>query len=333
MAFFYVSFKSPWLLLSLLLVPLAIWGYLLLEQKRSGRAAKWSAPALLPNMVTGSPGSRRYIPMGLFAIALVLLLVGFARPEARVKQAKDGATVLLMLDTSGSMAANDLKPSRLAVADAALARFVDRVPSRYRVSLITFSNGIAVKVPPTYDRKAFVKGLPTKAQLEGTALGDALFQAVRVARKAVGPSKPGDPHPPATILLLSDGGNNTGRIPPAAAAQQARKAGVPISTISLGTAAGVVHQNVPLGKGKQTFPLVQQVPVETKTLKEVATASGGRYYAATSAAGLDRVYKDLGSRLVYSHQFREITVAVTLAAFVLILAAAGLSAWWFRRLV
>jgi Ca-activated chloride channel family protein len=330
---FFVSFKSPYLLLSLLLVPVAVWGYLMLERKRAGRAAKWSAPALLPNMVVGSPGSRRYVPAVLFAIALVLLLVGFARPEAKFREAKDGATVVFMIDTSGSMAANDVRPTRLAAADGAIANFVKRLPSHYRAAVITFANGIAVKVPPTYDRNALVKGLPTKVQLEGTAIGDALYQAVRVAKKAVGPSKAGAPHPPATILLISDGGNNTGRIPPAAAAAQARKAGIPISTISLGTPSGVVHQNVPLGKGKQTFPLVQQVPVETKTLKQVATQSGGRYYAAASATGLDRVYKDLGSRLVYNHQFREITVGVTLAAFLLILAGAGLSAWWFRRLV
>ena len=330
---FFFSFKSPYLLLSLLLVPLAIFAYVLLERKRAARSATWSSPALLPNMVQGAPGSRRYLPAILFAIALTLLLVGFARPQAKFKEAKDGATVVLMIDTSGSMGANDVRPTRLLAADAAVTEFVTKLPSRYRASLITFSNGIAVKVPPTYDRQAVIKGLPTKPVLEGTALGDAISQAVKVARKAVGPSKPGSPHPPASILLISDGGNNTGRVTPGAAALQAKKAGVPVSTIALGTPAGQVHQNVPLGKGKQTFPLVQQVPVETKTLKQVATASGGRFYAVSTPAGLTSVYTELGKRLVYSKQFREITIGLTLAAFVLILAGAGLSAWWFRRLV
>ena len=333
MAFFILGFKSPWLLFTLLLVPLAIWGFYALERQRSTRAARWSSPALLPNMVSGSPGPRRYIPALLFAIALVLLLVGFARPEAKFNQAKDGATVILMVDTSGSMAAKDVKPTRLRAADAALTKFVDSMPSRYRAALITFSNGIAVKVPPTYDRKALIKGLPTTTQLEGTALGDALTQAIKVARKAVGPSKKGSPHPPASILLVSDGGSNAGRVQPEAAAQQAKRLGIPISTVALGTASGTVRQNIPTGKGKQTFPLVQQVPVDPKVLKQVAGDSGGHFYSAPSASKLESVYKELGSRLVYNRQFREITVGVTLAAFVLILAAAGLSAWWFRRLV
>ena len=127
--------------------------------------------------------------------------------------------------------------------------------------------------------------------------------------------------------------SNAGRITPETAAQQAKKFGIPISTVALGTTSGVVHQNIPTGKGKQTFPLVQQVPVDPTVLKQVASDSGGHFYAAPSASKLDTVYKELGTRLVYNKQFREITVGVTLAAFVLILAAAGLSAWWFRRLV
>lgn len=330
---FILGFKSPLLLLFLLVVPICVVAYLALDRQRARKAAAWSSPALMPNMVVGSPGRRRYIPVIIFGVALTLLLVGFARPEAKFNEAKDGATVVLMVDTSGSMGANDVKPTRLLAADAALTNFIKRLPSHYRAALITFSSGIAVRVPPTYDRDALIKALPTKAQLEGTALGDALDQAVHVAKKAVGPSKPGKPAPPATILLVSDGGNNSGRVTPAAAAAEARKAKIPVSTIALGTAAGVVHQNVPIGNGKQTFPFVQQVPVDPKLLKQVASASGGKFYSAGTAKGVDNVYKDLGSRLVYSKQFREITVGVTLAAFVLILAGAALSAWWFRRLV
>jgi Ca-activated chloride channel family protein len=333
MLFFSFSFKSPWLLLFLLVIPAAVVGYVWLERQRADKAANWSTPALLPNMVKGSPGARRYIPVIIFGVAFVLLLLGFARPQAKFSEAKDGATVVLMVDTSGSMGANDVKPTRLLAADAAVTNFVNKLPSRYRAALLTFSSGIAVKVPPTYDRKTLIKGLPAKAELDGTALGDALYQAVRVAKKAVGPSKPGQPHPPATILLVSDGGSNAGRVKPAQAAALAKKAGIPVSTVAIGSPAGVVHQNVPLGQGKKTFPLVQQVPVDPKVLRQVAALSGGHAYAATTASGVDNVYKDLGSRLVYSKQYREITAGVTLAAFVLIIAGAALSAWWFRRLV
>jgi Ca-activated chloride channel homolog len=330
---FHVSFKSPVLLLLLLLVPVAIGAYLWIDSARAKKASQWSSPHLLPNMVSRSSGRMRYIPITIFGVALVLLLLGFARPEAKFTEAKEGATVVLMVDTSGSMGANDVKPTRLLAADAALTQFMNRLPSKYRVALITFASGIAVKVAPTYDHSAIIKALPAKAQLDGTAMGDALAEAVTVAKRAVGPSKPGAPHPPATILLVSDGGNNAGKTTPEQAAALAKKAAIPVSTISLGTASGVVHQNVPLGKGKKTFPYVSQVPVDPSTLKTIAKASGGTFFAAHSPTQLEAVYKALGSRLVYSKQYREITVGVTLAAFVLILVGAALSAFWFRRLV
>ncbi len=330
---FNVSFKSPALLLLLLLIPVVIGAYLWIDRERAKKASRWSSPHLMPNMISGSSGGLRYIPIAIFGVALVLLLVGFARPEAKFTEAKEGATVVLMVDTSGSMQANDVKPTRLLAADAALTQFINKLPSKYRVALITFASGIAVKVPPTYDHSAIIKALPVKAQLDGTAMGDALAEAVVVAKKAVGPSKPGAPHPPATILLISDGGSNAGKTTPEQAATLAKKAAIPVSTVSLGTASGSVHQNVPLGKGTKTFPYVAQVPVDPTTLKTIAKTSGGTFFAAHTPTQLEAVYKALGSRLVYSKQYREITVGVTLAAFVLILIGAGLSAFWFRRLV
>jgi Ca-activated chloride channel family protein len=333
MTAFVVGFKSPELLLALLLIPGGIALYLWLDDRRKRSAAKWSSPALMQNMVVGSPGNLRYVPAVIFCVAVFFLLVGFARPEAKFSQAKDGATVVLMVDVSGSMGADDVKPTRLLAADTALTDFIDQLPKKYRAAVIAFSNHIAVRVPPTYDHQQLLKGLPKQTELEGTALGDALSQAVTVAKKAVGPSKPGKPHPPATILLVSDGGQNTGRITPVQAATQARKADIPVSTVSLGTPSGQVKQQVPVGTSGQTFPLVQQVPVETQTLRAVAKAGGGTFYQAQSERQLDNVYKQLKSRLVYSKQFKEVTVYVTDAAIVLILIGAGLSAYWFRRIV
>ena len=133
-------------------------------------------------------------------------------------------------------------------------------------------------MPPTYDHSALINGLPKKAELEGTALGDAITEAVDVAKKAVGPSKPGQPHPPATILLVSDGGSNAGadhadRRPPS----RAREGGDPGLDDRLGTAGGRrAPERCRSATGKKTFPLVQQVPVDPKTLQAVAAASGGQ---------------------------------------------------------
>jgi Ca-activated chloride channel homolog len=328
-----VSFKSPELLVFLAAIPFAAAGYVWLEQRRTRKAAQWSSLALLPNMVVGAPGGRRYIPVALFGLALTLLLVGFARPEAKFREAKDGATVILMIDVSGSMSSNDVKPTRLGAADSALTDFVKKMPSNYRAAVLVFDNHVAVRVAPTYDRNALIANLPTKTQPEATALGDAISTAVKIAQKAVGPSRPGSPHPPASILLVSDGGANDGKLKPEDAAKLALKAAIPISTVSLGTPAGKISQNLSPGKGQKSVPVVTQVPVEPKTLEAVAKASGGRYYAARSSAQLGSVYKDMRSRLVYTKQFREITVGLAAAAVVLMLAGALLSALWFRRLV
>jgi Ca-activated chloride channel family protein len=323
-----VSFASPVLLLGLLAAPLAVWGYLLLERRRAGRAARWSSPTLLPNMVDGDPGRRRHIPAVLFLLGLTLLLVGFARPEARLSQVREGATVVLAIDVSGSMGAKDVRPSRLGAAGATAVQFAHDLPHQYRIALVTFSNHAAVRLPPTYAHDEMAGALPVKPQEEATALGDGIDAALKVAQKAVGPNKPGSPHPPVAIVVLSDGNQNAGQRTPEVAAAEARKAGIPISTVSLGTPGGILFRPLAGGNTEQTA-----VPVQPKDLQAIAKATGGRFFAAQSAVELKQVYEDLGSRLLHEKKKREVTVAVTAVALVLILAGALLSGVWFRRLV
>jgi Ca-activated chloride channel homolog len=328
-----MSFKSPELLLLLLLVPVAIGAYMWLDRRRAERASEWSAPALLPNMIQGRVGARRYIPAIVFAIALTLFLVGFARPQKKVNQAKNGATIVLLLDVSGSMAADDVHPDRLLAADQVVTDFVKKLPDKFKVAVVTFSSDVAVKVSPTYDHQQVIAGLPKQTELEGTAMGQAIQAAVLIARKTVGPSKPGNPHPPASIVLFSDGGANAGQVTPVQAAQQALKAAIPVSTVAVGTPAGVVHQKVPIAGSKKTFPLVQQVPVDPTTLQAVAKESGGDFFPALTPAALNTVYRKLGSRLVYTKTPREVTAVLAGAGLVAMLVGVGLSAFWFRRLV
>jgi Ca-activated chloride channel family protein len=323
-----MSFGHPILLVCLIVVPAAVAGWLWLERRRTARAASWSSPALLPNMVKDDPGRRRFVPLALFLLGLTLLLVGFARPQANLSTPREGATVVLAVDVSGSMAAKDVKPSRLEAADAALKQFLHDLPSKYRAALVTFSNRPTVKVPPTYDRDLLVNALPKKAEVEGTALGDGAATAVLVASKAVGKSKPGAPHPPAAVLLLSDGAQNDGRLKPQDAAAQARKLDVPISTVSLGTADGVVEQKIAGGYTERSA-----VPPAPTQLRALAQGSGGRFFKANSAAQLKQVYKDLGSRLAREKKKREITAWTTLAALGFITLGVVLSGLWFRRLV
>jgi Ca-activated chloride channel family protein len=327
-----VSFGSPLLLLFLLAIPAAVVVYLALDRRRRERAAGWSSPALLPNMAT-DPGWRRTIPAILLLLAAAFLLVGFARPEARFTESEPGATIVVALDISGSMAATDVRPSRLAAADEILASFVDKLPSGYRVALLTFAQDYAVRVPPTTVKAAFVAALPRTTQLEGTAMGDAVVAAVQVAHRAVAGGK-GSAHPPATVLLVSDGGLNAGNVSATQAAADAKKAGVPVSAIALGTPAGVVNQKIKVSGSSQTFNQTTQVPVESQTLKEIASGSGGALFqGGASPAQLDEVYRELGQHLVHDRKLREITAEVTGGGIALILVAALLSGIWFRRVV
>jgi Ca-activated chloride channel homolog len=326
-----VRFGSPFLLLFLVLVPVAVWLYGWGERRRRVRVAVWASPGLLGNMV-GDPGVRRRLPAGLFLLGVVLLLVGFARPEARFSGVEPGGTVVVAVDDSGSMAAADVAPSRLAAADGILAGWAQRLPSRYRLALVVFSEDYSLRVPPGYDRALFVAGLPRVTELEGTALGDAAAASVRIAVRAVGAVK--GKRPPAAVLVVSDGGQNAGELSVAQAAAAAKKAGVPVSTLLLGTAGGVVNQRLRVAGSSQTFVQTTQVPAEPAALKQLAAGSGGvAFDAATQAQGLAAVEAGLGQRLVHERRLREVTAGVTAAALVLILTGAALSSFWFRRLV
>jgi Ca-activated chloride channel homolog len=324
-----VSFASPWLLLCLLTVPLAIAAYLFLEQQRAHRAQAWSSSALLPNMVAGSPGRRRLLPVALFLVGLTLLLAGFARPQANIDVPKEGATVVLAIDVSGSMEANDVKPTRLEAARIAATEFLQKLPKKYRAALVTFSDHSTVKMAPTYEHDKVIAALPKTAQAEGTALGEGIAASVVVAQRAIGKPEPGAERSPAAILLLSDGSQTSQGLDPAQAAARARKIAVPISTVALGTPRGVLVRK--LGQQGQTERI--QVPPSPIALRTIAQQTQGTFFEARTSGQLKKVYEDLGHRLLKQRERREVTAVATGAALVFMLAGAALSGLWFRRLV
>jgi Ca-activated chloride channel family protein len=325
-----MSFASPELLLGLMIVPLAIAGYLVLERIRERKAASWVNPALTPNVVD-RPGRRiRHLPAVLFAIGLTLLLVGFARPQATINTEREGATVVLAIDTTGSMGATDVKPSRLLAARSAAMTFLDALPKKYRVALVTFTDHPAVVVAPTYDRARVAAALPTKTKLIGTALGDAVVAATKVAVSAVGPDRPGAPHPPAAVLLISDGTQTVQGVKPDEAAKRAKKVGVRVSTVSLGTEKGEVKvTNTAPGGFKQTRTL--KAPPDPTALQGIAQVTGGRFFKTRTAEELERVYRDLGSHQAKQKKKHEITAIVVGAALVAIMIGVVISGIWFRR--
>ena len=286
----------------------------------------------MPNMTPSPPGRRPYVPAAILLVGITFLLVGFARPEVHVSKAGEGATIVFAVDMSGSMGANDVLPTRLGAADASITELLTKLPSRYRAALIGFSNHPTLLVPPTYSHQEITRALPRRVVAHGTALGDAVAAAVQIGAKASAPAKPDIAHPSATVLLISDGGQNAGKVQPPAAAAFARKSGVTVSTIAVGTSHGSVSQRIKIG-GK-TYTQVKQVPVETSVLQQVAAASGGQFIQAGSAAQLQQVYQHLqGLPSQGKKKPVEITAWVIAAALILIVCAIVLSGIWFRRLI
>jgi Ca-activated chloride channel family protein len=321
-----VSFAAPLLLRFLLAVPAAVGGYLWLERRRESRAAGWAAPSLLPNLVERPPGWRRHLPTALLLAGVALLLVGFARPRTSVSVKRQDATVVLVLDVSGSMAAKDAQPTRLGAARAAALQLVDKLPKGYRVALVTFSDHAAVVVPATHDLDVMRAGIArAKSGPQGTALAEAVSRAVDVGVSVKGQAE-GQRRPPAIVVLFSDGGQTAGRLTPAQAAAKAKKAGIPVSTVAVGTADGVVLQ--PLRGG---FTERIQVPVQPSSLQSIATGSAGSFYPSIASVDAKTIYRDLGSRVGRQNKTVEVTAAAAGGGLVLMLAGAVLSGVWFRR--
>ena len=310
-----MSFERPLVLVALVAVPVAAVLWIAYQRRRRAAAASFSNPALLPNLVDARPGRLRHVPLALFLLALTVLLVGAARPRATVTVPRREAVVVLAVDISRSMTAQDVSPTRLGAARTAAAAFLEKVPKTYDVALVEFGTRAFVAVPPTTDRTLVNAALASITPSEGTAIGDAVALSARLGhrhRAADGTV------PPVSVLLLSDGARDGGRTSPQAAAQIARRLHVAVSTVLVGTPSGIVTEQI-------------RVPPSAGTLQTLAHLTGGRFFRARSSAALKHVYENLATRLGHHRQSREITDVFAAGATALMLAGAALSAFWFRR--
>ena len=317
-----MSFTWPLALIALAAVPVLVALYIDRDRRRVASQAEFGNPELLPNMVDREPGRLRYLPPLIMLVAFVFLIVGVARPHATVTVPREEATVILALDVSRSMKATDVEPTRLDAARTAAKTFLDEVPEKFRVGVVSFASRAAVGVAPTEDRELVVTALDTLAPGEGTAIGDAVALSLRVGQ----PQEEGAVAPPRAIVLLSDGARDGGEVEPAKAAADAKEQGVPVYSVLVGTPEGVVEEELTGG-----YRRIIRVPTNPETLEQVAVASGGEFFAAPDAEGLSQVYEDLGSRLGSREQDREITDVFAAIAGALLLAAATVSVVLFRR--
>lgn len=321
-----MSFAAPALLALLLVVPLAACGWLWLERLRARRAAAWATPSLLSNMVATPRRWRTVLPVALLLCGLTLLLVGFARPQAAVTVRNNNATLIIVLDVSGSMASADAPPSRIAQARFVATRFADAAPKGYRVAVAVFSDHVAVTASPTTDLVRVREAIDNaKVGPQGTAIGDAISQAVDIARAV---PKANGKVPPAAIVLISDGGATAGRITLQEAATKAHDAHVPVNAVVLGTPNGVVTQ--PLQDG---FTEQIQVPADAGTLQAYARETNGRFFAGAGAVNAKAVVDALATRAGHRRKTVEVTAAAAGGGIAFIVVGAALSGLWFRRLV
>ncbi|MFI6094131.1 VWA domain-containing protein [Lentzea sp. NPDC051213] len=283
------NFVAPWWFLLLIAVAVLTAGYVVVQRMRHKRVLRFTNLELLERVAPKRERWSRHVPAAFLLAALALLTVALAGPTSEQRVPRNRATVMLVVDVSLSMKATDVKPSRLEAAQVAAKSFAEGLTPGINLGLISFAGSATVLVAPTTDRAAVTQSIDGLKLAQSTATGDALVAAMasidsfgKVVGGAEGP-------PPARIVLMTDGKETVGTRKAFDAAEDAKKAAIPISTISFGTEDGVVDI-----EGRQ-----QSVPVDDDSMKEIAKISGGEFFKAASAEELRRVYDTLGEQIGY----------------------------------
>lgn len=317
-----LSFEQPSRLWLLLLVAALGLSYLVRQRRRRAYAVRFTNLDLLDRVAPKRPGWRRHLPALLLVLALAGMVGAYAEPHRNVKVPRERATIIVAIDTSLSMEATDVVPNRLAAAQEAANEFVDLLPERLNVGLVTFNGVAQIKVPPTQDRDQVKAAIDQLRLGERTAIGEAIFASLEAIRLA--PTADGDGEEvPARIVLMSDGSTTSGR-PDAEAAAAAKEAGVPISTIAFGTPEGTIEIE------GQPGPV--SVAVNPAALAEIANDTDGTAFEAATGDELKAVYEDIGSSVGYTTQRKDITGTFVGGSLVVLFVAAALSQLWFSRL-
>jgi Ca-activated chloride channel family protein len=314
-----IRFLQPWWLLAVLPVLLTLSAYAWRQFRRRSYAMKFTNVDLLRSLAPKGLGWRRHAAAGAFLLSLLALALAMARPSIDREEPLERATVMLAIDVSLSMEADDVQPNRIEAAQEAAKAFVQELPPSYNLGLVSFAKSANVLVSPTKDRQAVVSGIDGLTLAEATATGEAVFTSLDAIRSV--PADGANGAPPARIVLLSDGYRTSGRsVEDAAAAAEA--ANVPVSTIAFGTDSGVVDIRGQL----------QRVPVDRLSLQQLAEKTDGYFYEAASVSELKQVYEDMGSSIGHRVQPREVTQWYAGVALLLGLVAGAMSLLWTSRL-
>jgi Ca-activated chloride channel family protein len=338
-----MSFLWPQMLWLLTLVPVLVLIYILMQRRRHKYALRYASLSLVKEALGRGPGLRRHVPALLFLIGVTFALIAVARPVATITLPSQQGTVILALDVSRSMQANDVKPSRLEAARTAALAFVNNQPKSVYIGIVSFSNNASLVQAPTTNRDEVRAAINRLTPQSATAIGLGILTSVNAIAEQIGappvdtstgafgqpvPTAPPAEFPPGTyapavIVLLSDGQNNINP-PPLDILDQAINRGIRIYTVGLGTTSGTV-----LGfQGRSVRVLLDET-----TLKQIAQETGGRYYRADNETDLRSIYSNLGTQLVFKAQQTELTAWFTGAALLLLLVAGIISLLWFNRIL
>ena len=318
-----MTFQAPLWLLGLLAVVALVALYVVLQLRRKAYAARFTNVALLGSLVPKRPGWKRHLAFGILATALGVLVVSLAVPSTEVRVPRERATVVMAVDVSLSMQATDVQPNRFLAMQTAAKEFVDVLPERINLGLVSFAGTATTIVPPTTDRQQVRTAIDNLELAESTAIGEAVFTSLTaIENYQSSVDVPTDELPPARIVLLSDGQTTVGR-EDSQAVDAAKTAGVPVSTIAFGTDYGTLDID------GETVP----VPVDRAALEEIADQTGGSFSEAASAAELEDVYADLGSQIGYTTEPKDISPWFVRGGVILALIGVGLSLFFTNRLL
>jgi Ca-activated chloride channel homolog len=351
-----MSLSWPWALIALLAFPLLLAFRWWTRRRRRRETVRMSSVALIRAALPGRSLWRRRIPLALFAVGLVVLATGAARPQASVPVPSNASAILLAIDVSLSMCSTDVEPNRLTVAQQAAREFIEAQDEGAQIGLVTFSGIAGLLVEPTRDKDELLAAIDTLRTTRGTAIGLAILasvDAIADINPAVPPTGvdvpgagvgPGD-FQPDTIVVLTDGRNTHGVDPVTAAAEAAARR-VRVYTIGFGTtepAPLVCSPDQISGdsfRGEGRFGggggfggfggRGGNLQIDEETLTEVAEMTGGEYFQAEDAEALSDVLLDLPNTIVLQRQNVELTVWFALIGAMLVLGAVGLAQWWNR---
>jgi len=348
-----VDFLWPEFLWGLLLVPLAVAGFLWLTRRRRQTASRYAALLATAEGGVTVGAWRRRVPALLFLLALTALVIATARPLASLSLPAANETVILAIDVSGSMRAADVEPSRIAAAQKAAREFVNRQPRTTRIGIVTFAGSAAVAQFPTQNREDILAALDRIELQRATAIGSGILIALKAiypdlkfnlnARNPkVDPQQPlpwetrlgakkaeeFKPVPPgsntsAAIVVLTDGVSNTGP-DPVESSKMAAERGVRIYTVGIGTPQGEV-----LNAGGMRM----RVRLDEEPLKQVAATTRGEYFFAATSEDLSKVYRSLNARFTFERRETEVSAFFAAAGALLAIIAAFLSLAWFNRIL